>query len=193
MLYELKSRDIGWPKIVDEKLVEYGLTSDWDEIKKKTPKQWSDEVTRAVEEHNRLKLKENCVSMTETGEKINKKTKHIYERIKDKHTRKPLAEIIGKNKQRTRTIMLARHGMLECGFNYKGTIPEKCRTCNTIDDENHRLNDCPEWQERNNFREQTKCQFDNIFSDSQSTLDEICTKIENVWELRYAYGRMRVK
>ena len=56
MLYELKSRDIGWPKIVDEKLVEYGLTSDWDEIKQKTPKQWSDEVTKAVEEHDRLKL-----------------------------------------------------------------------------------------------------------------------------------------
>ena len=56
MLYELKSRDIGWPKKVDEKLVEYGLTSDRDEIKQKTPKQWSDEVTKAVEEHYRLKL-----------------------------------------------------------------------------------------------------------------------------------------
>ena len=48
-----------------------------------------------------------------------RKTKHFYEQIKDKHTRKPLPEIVGKNKQRTRTIILARHEGLSHWENYR--------------------------------------------------------------------------
>ena len=81
--------------------------------------------------------------------------------------------------------------MLECGTNFKGTMPEICRVCNTRDDENHRLNECSEWQERNHFNDSNKFCFDDIFSTSKSILSVACKEIEKVWELKYSYGRMK--
>ena len=42
--------------------------------------------------------------------------------------------------------------MPDCGTNYKhGYGGEKCKQCNEPDDENHRLNDCIKYKERNLF------------------------------------------
>ena len=41
---------------------------------------------------------------------------------------------------------MSQNGMLECGKNMKGTISEKCQSCDSLDDENHRLNYCPKWR-----------------------------------------------
>ena len=192
MLHELKTLDINWAKCIDEKLQEYSLCTEWDEIRQKTKMQWKNEVTAAVEEHHRKKLKENCVSHTPTGEHINTKTKDVFKRVETTYSREALPELIRQNKQRTRTIILARYGMLECGANFKGTIPEMCRSCNIKDDENHRMNDCCAWQERNKFLNPIKCDFNDIYSDSCDRLKNICDEIENIWELKYSKGRMRV-
>ena len=159
MLNELREQKLSWAICIDEKLKEYGLSSEWDVIKQKTKIQWKNEVTAAVEVHHWKKLKESCITPTPTGDHINTKTKSIYNRIQTAYTRKPLPELIRQNKQRTRTIILARYGMLECGTNFKGTIPENCRLCSVRDDENHRLNECKRWQERNRSLNPVKCDF----------------------------------
>ena len=76
----------------------------------------------------------------------------------------PIKAIIEGNKQRTRTIFLAQNGMLECGKNLKGTISEVCPLCHILDDKNHRLNMCPEWENISNYN----IDFNDIYhSDSQ--------------------------
>ena len=82
--------------------------------------------------------------------------------------------------------------MLQCGTNFKGTLPENCRSCSVKDDENHRLNECTMWQERNRSLSTTKCDFQDVFSDSYDKLETICDEIENLWELKYSKGRMRI-
>ena len=79
------------------------------------------------------------------------KTKHIHKKLTttQPYIRKTLEEIISNNKQTTCTIILSRHGMLEWGSNFKETMSVTCRHCNTKDDENHRLNECNNWEHFN--------------------------------------------
>ena len=42
-------------------------------------------------------------------------------------------------KQETKTILMARFGMLVCGANYEGTESLQCTTCNLLDNEDHRF------------------------------------------------------
>ena len=62
--------------------------------------------------------------------------------IANSYTRKPDISILRTSKRETKTIMIARYGLLECGSNYKGTISESCDTCNCPDNEDHCLNYC---------------------------------------------------
>ena len=54
------------------------------------------------------------------------------------------------------------------------------------------MNDCCAWQERNKLLNPIKCDFNDIYSDSCDRLKNICDEIENIWELKYSKGRMRV-
>ena len=82
--------------------------------------------------------------------------------------------------------------MLTCGRNFKATMNQICKECNKVDDENHRLNECLLWSDTN-FRENViKPKFNDIFSENDTTLNEIIEKIEHVWELKYANGRMKI-
>ena len=106
------------------------------------------------------------------------------------YTREPLKEAVNRDKQRTKTIILARSGMLECGKNFKGTIRESCSECNTPDNEEHRMNYCINWEATNNVGK-TKIDFTDIYSSDNNVLDCVINAIESVWELRYANGRMK--
>jgi hypothetical protein len=67
--------------------------------------------------------------------KIKSKTATLIEEIeKQDYVRKPKTEILKSSKQESRTILIARYGMLECGRNFKNSIKEFCE----CDDENHR-------------------------------------------------------
>ena len=101
------------------------------------------EVKEAVDKQNKKILVEKCTTVTKEGSKIHSKSKTVHAKlISSDYKRQPLKELIQGTRQRTKTLILARHGMLECGTNRKGTIPEKCRNCDVVDDESHRLNDC---------------------------------------------------
>ena len=192
MLNHLKTQDLGWAKNIEEKLIAYGLETNWNTIKTKTKAQWKEEVKKAVNEINKSKLIESCTSKTPTDTTIKSKTKYIHERlVSTQYIRQPLEELTKRNKQQTKTIILSRNRMLVCGKNFKGTMSEICHECNTIDNESHRLNECTLWNEINFKESEIKPKFDDIFSENQHILDEITEKIETTWELKYANGRMK--
>ena len=189
MLLHLHTTNSGWAKNIILKLTEYGLESNWDTIKTKTKNEWRASVNKAVNERNKNRLIENCTTKTTTGIKINTKTKETHTRLtSEQYNRQPLQELHHGNKQRTKTIILARHRMLECGKNYKGTMSERCRSCKVTDDENHRLNECTMFD---NASLNPECNFDDIYSTENDVIDNIVRRLEKVWELRYANGRMR--
>ena len=155
---------------------------------KKNINEWLNSVKIAVLKRNGEKLLENCQTMSDDGLKIHTKTRHNYEALSNEvYKAEPKKMIIEGNKQRTRTIFMSQNGMLECGKNMRGTIPEKCPQCDMLDDENHRLNYCPKWKNTNNG----DIDFKDIYSSDGEKLDQIINEIENVWELKYANGRMK--
>ena len=85
-------------------------------------------------------------------------------RISQNYERRPRPEILKASKSETKTIILARYGMLECGQNFSGTQNKQCDNCKCIDDESHRLNYCPKWRTRNLLDSNEMINFDNIYS-----------------------------
>ena len=81
--------------------------------------------------------------------------------------------------------------MLECGVNLKGTMSQMCRSCGTLDNETHRLNDCSIYNETNHANDLVKSNFDHIYSDDNDLLLQIINDIGRFWEFRYANGRMK--
>ena len=78
--------------------------------------------------------------------------------------------------------------MLECGTNFKGTIPELCTQCEITDNESHRLN---VYKNRPNVNTADITNFQNIYSNNDVTLTEIIKSLESVWEFCYANGKMK--
>ena len=192
MLVHLKTQNIGWARNIQTKLTDYQLETDWNVIKQKTKGEWKNSVTEAVNKYNQAKLLNNCTTSTANDIKINTKTKNVYKELQSPdYKRQPTKEIIDRNKQKAKTVILARHGMLECGTNYKGTMPENCKNCLIRDDENHRLNECTSFNETNWANSNEKIDFDTIYSNDNATLTCIIERLESVWEFQYANGRMK--
>ena len=184
--------NLSWAKNITEKLIEYELETDWDTIMRKTKLEWKNAVREAIEKKNKKKLTELCITNGPNGIKVNTKTKNIYQKLTSHpYIRKPIDEISHCNKQKTKTIILARSRMLECGTNFKGTMSDTCQDCNTVDDEHHRLNICNKWEDTNNANNNTKTNFDDIYSEDKDVLNHVINEIEKVWELKYANGRMK--
>ena len=59
------------------------------------------------------------------------------------------------------------------------------------DDENHRLNICPKWGGAGNDDTDNEVEFNDIYSEDSQTLNHVISKIENVWEVKFANGRMK--
>ena len=66
-----------------------------------------------------------------------------------------------------------------------------CRSCGTLDNETHRLNDCSIYNETNHAIDLVNSNFDHIYSDDNDLLLQIINDIGRVWEFRYANGRMK--
>ena len=81
--------------------------------------------------------------------------------------------------------------MLTCGRNFKATIPEECRECQLVDNENHRLNQCPQWHETNFVNNDTLIEFTDVFSNEREKLSPIIQRIQQVWELHVGNGAMK--
>ena len=144
-MHHLRKRNLGWAKNIQVKLEQYEIETDWTKIKSMTKNEWKKNVNEAVEKFNMKKLLKNCTSPSPHGEKINTKTKHIHQQLNSTTTtkeRRAPKEVISGSKQRAKTIILSRYGMLECGTNFKGTMSQTCHTYKNTDNEHHRLNEC---------------------------------------------------
>ena len=134
----------------------------------------------------------NACHKIENGIKTRKsKTACIVDTLEERtFTRGPVAEILSCNKQETKTMLIARFGMLECGKNFKGSLREVCSTCKVLDDENHRLNYCVTYKNLNLYDAQHKVAFTDIFSTDISVIRIVMKEIEKVWNVKNAHGCM---
>ena len=171
---------------------EYELEHDWNEIKTLSKSRWKSIVCVAVRAKNRLKLLDSCIQHGSVDEKIKTKTAYVYNNVSnDTNSHEILPEILLLNRVDTKTVIVARSGMLECGKNFKGTLPETCRECGEEDSESHRLNRCVTWRHLNYLETGKEVDFDDIYSDERSKLSQIIPSIQRVWEIHYGNGSMK--
>ena len=192
-LVTLEALNIGWYKGIQQTLTKYSLPDNFPQIQRKPPIEWKNMVRNGIENHNKSRLLEECHKQSH-GERTKKtKTAHIVDKIQDTaYTRQPQEELNHLSKQETKAIMIARFGMLECGKNYKGTLSEMCSVCcNVIDDEEHRLNICPKYQQVNYCNVTDPVKFDAIFSDDIDSIKSIILRIANVWNIKSGQGSMK--
>ena len=147
-------------------------------------------VSFAIEQKNTERLY-NDLYKNENGQRVPKtKTRSIAERMSDStYIRRPEPTIL-QTKQLTKTILIARYGMLDCGNNFKGTGGANCIVCNKIDDEHHRLNECPKWT---NIKTNEKIDFDSIYSTDIDKIHPVLTRINQLWNTKCAHGSMHNK
>ena len=180
--------NIGWAKNINETLKLYDLPEDYDEIKSMTMRAWKNLVTRKVEIKNTQRLRDDCYKITDGVRAPKTKTSHIIEKIESPtYQRKPLEELRGRSKHETKTIIIARFGMLECGSNYKGSMNTFCKKCKVTDDENHRLNECPVYKVSPN-----RVNFNDIYSCDPNLLTHVVKQIERLWNTKTAHGTTKL-
>ena len=79
---------------------------------------------------------------------------------------------------------MGRFGMLQCAANFSNGYGGKtCKSCGVTDDENHRINDCIEWQGINLYDNDEKIDFTLIHSENQSESIIVVEKILSMWDL----------
>ena len=188
-LETLKTLNLGWYKGIHKTLIKYNLPEDFHQIRTKTTNEWKNIVRTAIETHNKSRLLEDCHKQKDGIKSIKTKTAHIVEKLKDPaYMRQPQSELKHLSKQETKTLIIARFGMLECGRNYRGTMSIMCDDCCCIDDEEHRLNICPKYGYVNYINNNDAVRFDTIFSDKIDDLKLIIPRIANVWNVKSGHG-----
>ena len=99
--------------------------------------------------------------------------------------------MVASSKLQTKTLIIARAGMLECGKNDRGSIPEMCRRCCDLDDENHRMNDCPDWHQQNCSEDLNRVEFKDIYCNDSQKLQTVIKRIQGIWELSLGNATMK--
>ena len=99
-------------------------------------------------------------------------------------------EVLSLTKKETKTLIIARYGMLECGKNFQGTSSKECTSCKISDDEEHRLNTCPKYAHINHCNSSDKVPFDSIYSHDPCVLQTIIERISSVWNVKVGHGTM---
>ena len=88
--------------------------------------------------------------------------------------------------------MIARFRMLECGKNFKRTMGENCVSCNVLDDEDHRLNQCSRFANHNFYNSSSKVDSKKIFFANITELRSIIPMISKVWNTNNSHGTMNI-
>ena len=87
---------------------------------------------------------------------------------------------------------MGRYGMLQCAANFKGRYGDKiCKKCLTEDNENHRINVCPEWSNINLVNETENIDFDQIHSENEGESLKVVKKVIEMWDLGNNKNTMR--
>ena len=188
-LFILDRLNLGWAKSIKEILNELSLPTDFSAIKSATPRQWRNCVDAKIEVINRNRLLNDCHKVENNIKTRKTKTAHIVDVIEERtYIRRPVPEILFLNKQETKTLVIARFGMLECGKNFKNSMNMKCNVCHVVDDENHRLNHCIVYKNLNLFDTVDKVNFSDIFSSDITTIRAVIKHIEKLWNVKNGHG-----
>ena len=191
ILKNLKDKNAGWYKKIVEILNKYDLETNFQTIKDTTIGEWRRKVKKGIEKANKERLYHDLYKHDKGTSTLKTKTASISQHISDQnYSRKPLPEILGCNKLETKTLIIARYGMLECGKNFKGSIKENCEECNTLDNEDHRMNYCRKYSDINFSDTDVKVDFSRIYSRDLNDIREIIPKISQVWNIKNAHGSM---
>ena len=148
-------------------------------------------IDEKVEKKNKERHFEECHKKV-NGQNIRKrKSAHIVDEIThDDYTRKALPIIKYLTKYETKTLVIARFGMLECGTNFKGSMNPECHTCKQIDNEEHRLNYCEKYQAKNCYSNKTKVPFNTVYSNDIESIKVILPLLQQIWNTKSAHGSM---
>ena len=139
-------------------------------------------------------MKQKLLSACEEKDKMKTKTMHIAKLLQDdKYLQNHYQNVIfDLPRHSVRTIIMARYGMLDCANNYKGKYGTKiCTTCNVIDNESHRINDCRKWKDINLFGKDLVINFDAVYSEDLNTLKQISNLLQSIWNLENNKNEMR--
>ena len=187
----LDDRQIGWAKSIRQTLQQLNLPLDFPTIKQFRPKEWKKTVEEKIEIRNKERLIEDCHKEANGTRTRKTKTKHIVDEIeKAEYQRQPEKILTHLNKQQTKTLIIARFHMLECGNNFKGSQSDICQVCGVVDNENHRLNNCIKYRLINYFDSDEKIPFESIYSTDVETVKKVIEVIEKIWNTRNAHGTM---
>ena len=149
-LHTLDEMNIGWAKTIRDSLNVYNLPTDFQALKQMPRPVWARIVRTAIESRNLERLKDMCHKNVGENKEIKTKTASIVPIVTEQnYKREPQHTILKTSKHETKTIIMARYGLLECGKNFKGTLNVNCDTCNCLDDEDHRINFCIKLKEVN--------------------------------------------
>ena len=142
---------------------EYELPENLDDIQKKAAGEWKRLVDAATESKHKERLIQMCYKKEGEFQVPKTKTETIAQKLdKDQYKRSLQTEFLYMTKNETKTVMIARYGMLDCGKNYKGTASSNCSTCKVYNNENHRLNSCKKWNFNNPLDTDFSVDFNNI-------------------------------
>ena len=181
---------VGWGKYIPQILKECDITLSFDEIKNKKKNEWRQIVNKAMMQLNHQKLLSACKEKN----KMKTKTMHIAKLLEDDNYLQNHYQnvIFDLPRHSVRTIIMARYGMLDCANNYKVKYGTKiCTTCNVIDNESHRINDCRKWKDINLFGKDLVVNFDAVYSEDLNTLKQISNLLQSIWNLENNKNEMR--
>lgn len=182
--------EIGWAKQVHAILEDYGLTTDWEEIKNKRRLQWRQEVQNAAEKTNQERLLSDCYKNTSRNSIKTKTSQMIQDLQNPQYSRTGDLIIKSMNKLHAKAIILGRYGMLQCPKNYKIKYGgQNCNLCGVIDDEKHRLEMCPKYD--NILIPFPSISFDQIYTEDIEALKKVAANILARWNLEYGKNDMK--
>ena len=190
MLNTLNEMNIGWAAEMNKKLKEYKLETSWIEIAKKSAGEWKESVIRATEEGNKNQILKMCYK--DRGEERTK-SKYLIARLKDpQYKRSDPRPVMSMTRLKTKAVVMARSGMLECAKNYKNKYKKSlCQNCSMEDNEIHRINDCILYRSINNYDKQNKFDYNLVYSDKPEEMEKTAKTILKIWDLANGKNTMK--
>ena len=130
-------------------------------------------------------LREDCHMKERGNTKQKTKTKTILPKLDElNYIRKPLEIMSYGSVLVTRALIMARYGMLNCGVNFsRGYGGKNCEKCGTVDDENHRINNCVTFKDINLYKCQDNLDFNQIYSDDLNSIMKVIEMILKMLDL----------
>ena len=190
MLNTLNDIDIGWPSEINRKLKAYELEADWTKIAQKSTGEWKIEVKKAIEKANQRKLLSHCFKDRDVQKT---KSKYLVSILQsDEYVRSNQHPSMKLTRLKSKAIIMARSGMLDCATNYKNKYRTTiCKDCNKTDDENHRINECIKYSYINNCDRTEKFDFSTVFIDTVEAIESAAQTISKIWDLANGKNLMR--